>query len=122
LLSITSSTQNNGGFNGKRSVNGAPLQATVETLAVVDYSNFVQHSGYANTSNTSTIILNMRIYFSHLIYAVCMPCRSGSYLPDVFILVFFFKANLRYYNSMRNDPDLRINLTLKAIMIATVSS
>jgi hypothetical protein len=56
----------------KRAVNGAPLYAVVEQLAVVDYSNFVQHSGYANTSNLSIVLMNMRIYFAHLAYGVCL--------------------------------------------------
>ncbi len=67
--SVDSANYKNGNTK-KRAVNGQPLYAVTETVAVIDYSNFVAHSGYANTTNVSVVLLNMKMYFAHMFYAV----------------------------------------------------
>jgi hypothetical protein len=53
----------------KRAVKN-PANAYVELLVVTDYSIYLAHQQYANSSNATFVLLQMKIYFAHLIYAV----------------------------------------------------
>ena len=98
------------------------MYAYVEVVAVTDYSVFLAHQIYANTTNTSQVILEIKAYYAHLIYAVSSPSGYSSVFNSYTHIVYdnFWKANLRYVNSLSNDPDIRITLTLTNYVIATV--
>ena len=83
----------------KRAVNGGPLQLYVEYLMVSDAVIFNRYMNLLQTSNSTIVIQYLQIFFTQLINAV----------------------NLRYINSFKNDPDLRIFVIFKGLLIETVS-
>ena len=70
----------------------------MELLIVTDESIYKDHERYANTKNQNLVFLHMRIYFA-----------TYSYIN-----------NLKYINSLKNDPDLRISFTTVAFLFLTV--
>ena len=54
----------------KRSINEQTVSLYIETLLVTDYSIYLDHQRYANTTNQDLVLLHMRIYFSHVFNAV----------------------------------------------------
>ncbi len=69
-------------------------------LIVADQTVFEDHKKYLNINDQNIIFQYMRMYFA-----------SFSYLN-----------NLRYYNSLKNDPDLRITMTSVGFIFLTVKS
>ena len=47
-----------------------PISLYIELLLVLDSSIYVDHQRYAQTSDMSTTLYNMRIYFVHYINSV----------------------------------------------------
>ncbi|CAF0730548.1 unnamed protein product [Brachionus calyciflorus] len=84
-------------FMKKRALNGQPITLNVELLVVTDSTVFNTHQKFAGTSNTEIVFLHMRHYYAHLMHGV----------------------NQRYQNSLRNDPDLRINIVLTNFLFLT---
>jgi hypothetical protein len=70
----------------------------VEILIVTDESVFNDHTKFAKTSDPSLALLNMRIYFTHLINGV----------------------NKLFQNSLSNDTNLHITVTHKNFLFLTV--
>jgi hypothetical protein len=56
----------------KRSVNGAPVIASAEIVVVTDYSIYLAQQQYANSTNSTFVLQQMKIYYAHTIYAVCL--------------------------------------------------
>ncbi len=56
----------------KRSVNGAPVIASAEIVVVTDYSVYLAQQQYANSTNSTFVLQQMKIYYAHSIYAVCL--------------------------------------------------
>jgi hypothetical protein len=69
-------------------------------LIVADQTVYEDHKKYLNINDQNIIFQYMRMYFA-----------SFSYLN-----------NLRYYNSLKNDPDLRITMTSVGFIFLTVKS
>jgi hypothetical protein len=75
----------------KRSVNGNPIPLFVEILVVADSSIYEDHKTFAGSTDPHTVLIQMRVYFAHLISGV----------------------NERFKNSLANDPDLKIMVVAK---------
>jgi glucose-1-phosphate cytidylyltransferase len=65
----------------------------VELLVVSDYTVFEDQKALTSTNDVNIVYERMTIYFTHLISGV----------------------NLRFLNTLKNDPDLRINIGEKRI-------
>jgi hypothetical protein len=83
-------------FNN-RALNGAPVQMYGEVVLVADQTIYNDHVIFAGTTTQSLVFLHMRIYFTHVMNGV----------------------NQRYINSLSSDPDLRLTISLKNILIST---
>ncbi|CAF0955496.1 unnamed protein product [Brachionus calyciflorus] len=89
--------QKNDFNNRPRAVNNQPVVFTVEILAVVDPSVYNLFKTFLNTTNDDLIFENIRVYYAHVMNGV----------------------DSKYQNSLKNDPDLRINIKLVHIIIIT---
>lgn len=81
-----------------KAVNGQPVVFTLEALVVVDPSVYNLFKTFLNTNNDDLIFENIRAYYAHVMNGV----------------------DNKYQNSLRNDPDLRMNIRLVQIIIVTV--
>ncbi len=86
--------------NKKRKVTGQSsiTQFNVETLVVTDYSLYLDHQRYANSTNQDLVLVHMRIYFSHV----------------------FNGVNQRFLNTFEFDQDMRLSIVIKGFLIQTV--
>lgn len=82
----------------KRSINGQPIELNVELLLVTDTTVLQNFQTLAGTTDDQRVTVLMRHYYSHLINGV----------------------NQRYKESLKNDPNLRINIVLSNILIIKV--
>lgn len=70
----------------------------VEVMVVVDPSAYENYKNFSNATNDETLFDNIRIFYAHKIKGV----------------------NEMFHNSLKNDPDLRINIKLVHVLIITV--
>lgn len=82
----------------KRSFNGQPIELNVELLLVTDTTVLQNFQSLAATTDDQRVTVLMRHYYSHLINGV----------------------NQRYKESLKNDPNLRINIILSNMLIIKV--
>lgn len=82
----------------QRAFNGQPIVADVETLVVIDPTVYQDHKKLLNSSDDSKIFEHIRVYYAHTMNGV----------------------NEKYQNSLKTDPDLRINIKLVHVLILTV--
>ncbi|RNA34108.1 ADAM family mig-17-like [Brachionus plicatilis] len=80
-----------------RIFNGGPLIINVETLAVLDISIFNYYKNLIQSNDLSLILEHIRVYYAHVINSV----------------------NQKFQNSLATDPDLRINVRLTNILVAS---
>ncbi len=45
-----------------------PVKAWVEVLALTDYSVYLAHQTFANSTNTTLVVLEMQIHIMHILY------------------------------------------------------
>jgi hypothetical protein len=55
-------------FRNKRAYDGMPVKAWVEVLALTDYSVYLAHQTFANSTNTTLVVLEMQIHIMHILY------------------------------------------------------
>jgi hypothetical protein len=73
-------------------VNSEPANAYVELAVVTDYSIYLAHQAYVNSTDPNLVILCMKIYFDHLIYAVRLKTPTTGR-----ILIFFYSFSRPTY-------------------------
>ncbi len=71
----------------KRAVVGVPANVYAEVAVVTDYSVYLAHQTYINSTNTTLVILSIKIYFASIIYAVSVTLFSMIYS---FILLIYY--------------------------------
>ena len=67
-------------------------------LVVTDQSVYAAQQRFSNSNNQELVFLHMRVYFAQLMY-IC---------------------NSRYSNSLKTDPDMRLNIQVIAFLFLTV--
>jgi hypothetical protein len=78
-------------------VGGKAIPLYVEVLVVADYSAYLDHQTFAASTDPTTVLQQMRVYYAHLISGV------GD----------------RFRNSFASDPDLNLVITVKNFLIAS---
>jgi hypothetical protein len=67
-------------------------------LVVTDQSVYTAQQKFENSNNQELVFLHMRIYFAQLLYI----------------------TNSRYTNSLKTDPDMRLNIQVISFLFLTV--
>lgn len=67
---------------------------------MLDISVYNYYKNLVQSSDLNLILENIRVYYAHVINSV----------------------NQKYQNSLSNDPDIRINIRLTNILVASVNT
>jgi hypothetical protein len=54
----------------KRAGSAGPVNIYVEVAVVTDFSVYLAHQTYAQSTDQAVVFTEMRVYYAHLIYAV----------------------------------------------------
>ncbi len=91
-------------FNKRKRSNDGLLNLNADLVIVTDNSVFLAHQRYINSTNTTLVLLHMKAYYAHLIYAVRLTYTRIKTLNPGRNLI-WDPLGFRGDSAMRNDED-----------------